>query len=208
MAKNKRKNLKNDSRSAEYASVAKSLRTSLGHNSSTPFFAQPLQIIGLQKRCEQIIKTKAYALPTEHTIEGSQQYMMAFWCKLKVMEAEQLQKKNGGIIVAGSLDDDSSEEEDDDDDDDNGSSSDDDSNVPSKGRGGGGGGGGGSGGGGGGGRKRKAGGRDGVGKKKGGERKSSRSHEHNNIKEEASRKLEPVARKGGGIVSLLSQASD
>jgi hypothetical protein len=130
------KNLKNDSRSAEYSSVTKSLCTSLGHNSSTPFFAQPSQVIGLQKRCEQIIKTKAYALPTEHTIEGSQQYMMAFWCKLKVTEEEQLQKKNGSIIVAGLLDDDSSEEEDDDND--SGSSSDDNSNVPLKGCGGGG----------------------------------------------------------------------
>ncbi len=191
----------NDSRSAEYASVAKSLRSTLQHDSSTSFFAEPSQVIRLEKRCEQVVTTKAYALPTEHTIEGSRQYMMAFWCKLKVMEEQQQKKKNGGIIVAASLDDDSSEEEDDDDN--SVSSSDDDSNVPSNGRGGSRGGGGG-----GGGKKRKSGGCGGVGKKKGGgERKSSCSRKHNNIKEEASRKSEPGTCVGG-IVSLLSQPSD
>ncbi len=142
--------------------------------------------------------TKAYALPTEHVVQGSRQYMLAFWCKLKVTEEQQQQlRKNGGIIVAGSLDDDSS----DDNDDDNSSSfsDDNDSDVPSNSRGSG------RGVGGRGGKKKMSVGRG--NKKKGGEKKCSRSGKHNNIKQEARGKSQPGA-CAGGIVSLLLQVSD
>ena len=206
MSKNELKVQKNNSWTVNYTTVVKNLCSALDYDSSTHHFAKA-QIFTLERQCESIMDFRAIALPTRHTVSGSQQYATTMWCKLRV--AEQLQKKNRGsetiVVEKGSLDDDSSDDDSDDSEEDS-SSSDDDSNVPSNGRGGGGGGGGGSGGGGKG-KKRKSGG---CGKKKGGERKKSSSSRkcNNNIKAEASAKSEPAACKGGGIISLLSQVSD
>ncbi len=202
MSKNELKVRKNNSRTVNYATVVKNLRSTLDYDSTNPHFAEA-QIFTLERQCESIVDFRAIALPTKHTVNGSQQYATTMWCKLRV--AEQQQKKNRGsetiIVEKGSMDDDSSDDDSDDSEEDSSSSDDD---VPMNGHGDGGGGGSG---GGGKGKKRKSGGRGG---KKGGERKksSSSSRKHNNIKAEASMKSEPAARRGGGIVSLLSQPSD
>ncbi len=202
MSKNELKVRKNNSRTVNYATVVKNLRSTLDYDSTSPHFAEA-QIFTLERQCESIVDFRAIALPTKHTVNGSQQYATTMWCKLRV--AEQQQKKNRGsetiIVEKGSLDDDSSDDDGDDSEEDSSSSDDD---VPLNGHGDGGGRGGGSGGGG---KKRKSGGRGG---KKVGERKksSSSSRKHNNIKAEVSMKSEPAACRGGGIVSLLSQPSD
>ena len=201
MKKNERRALKNDSRTVHYATVVDRLRSALDYETS-PHFAEA-QIVVLEGQCESIAEYRGYASPTKHSVNGAQQYMTTFLCKLKVA-AQQHKKKNrgSGIIVAGGGPPlaDSSEEDDDD------GSSGEESEAPAKGRGGGGGGGGGkkkSGGSGGGDRKLPA-------KKRGGmesSRSSKRVRDAAGVKHEPSLKSETGA-CGGGVISLMSQASD
>jgi hypothetical protein len=200
LGKSDRKNLKNDSRTVHYATAVDSLRSALDYETS-PHFATA-QIIVLERQCESIAEYRGYASPTKHSVNGSQQYMTTFFCKLRVVEKGHKKKNRGsGIVVAGGGPPlaDSSDDEDD------GSS--DDSEAPARGRGGGGGGGGGGkkkwGGGSGGDRKLPA-------KKRGRGMESSCSSKRGRdggIKHEPSLKSEHGA-DGGGIISLMSQSSD
>ena len=203
LCKNDRKNLKNVSRTVHYATVVDNLRSNLEYESS-PHFAEA-QIITLERQCESIAEYRGYASPTKHSVNGSQQYMTTFFCKLRVVEKGHKKKNRGsGIIVAGGGPPlaDSSEEDDDD------GSSGEESEAPAKGRGGG------RGGGGGGGKKKSGGGGGGDRKlpaKKRGVMESSRSNKRvrdaAGIKHDPSLKSEPGA-CGVGVISLLSQASD
>jgi hypothetical protein len=194
-----RKNLKNDSRTVNFATVANNLRSTLEYESSPHFAAA--QIITLERQCESIAEYRGIVLPTKHSVNGSQQYTTTMLCKLKVA-AQQHKKKNrgSGIVVAsgGPPLADSSEEDDDD------GSSGEESEAPAKGRGGGGGGGGG---------KKKPGGggdRKPPAKKRGGmesSRSSKRVRDAAGIKHEPSLKSEHGA-GGGGVISLMSQSSE
>ena len=198
LAKDARKALKNDSRTVQYSTVTKNLRSTFNYdNSSPPHFAE-VQSIQLEKACENIHSWTAYASPTAHVVNGNQQYSTAFVCKLKVVEKGELKRNRGnGIVVAGqSFDDDSG----DDDDADDSSSSGDESDARVGHRGGGGGG------------KKTSGG--GGAKKKKTKSSSSKVAGTVGVKLEESKlgikyaKPEPGTKgKKGNVVDLMSQTS-
>ena len=150
-----RKSLRNDSRTVQYANLARKIHSDLKYdiNAKGPFFCQP-QVIVLERKCERIVDNTGFVVPTRKTVSfnGKQhhQFMTTYWCKLKEVAGDTQQRSRGNrLVIAG----DHSFDDDDDDDDNGGSSSpsEEDSVQPPAPRKGGGGGGGGKRGGGGGG---------------------------------------------------------
>jgi hypothetical protein len=64
-----RKRLKNDSRTVQYADLARKIHSDLKYdiNAKGPFFCQP-QVIVLEKKCERIVDNKGFVSPTGHII--------------------------------------------------------------------------------------------------------------------------------------------
>jgi hypothetical protein len=210
LSKAERRSLKNDSRTVQYANLARKIHSDLKYDidGKGPFFSQP-QVIVLEKKCESIEDRTGFASPTGHVVAGHTQYMTTYWCKLKeVVEDMQQRNKGNRLVIASGR---SFDDDDDDDVDDSGSSSSgDESSVPQPRKGGGGGGGGDG--------KRGRGGADSKkgGSKKGGSSKSKRSHTvvkpELNIKSEMKgvkcAKREPGASCGvSDLIEILSQSS-
>jgi len=98
LSKKERKQLVNDTRVVAYATLSRNLRSTLEYE--TPYYSVP-QPINLNQRCERIVESKAYAMPSAYKVKGQQQFAMVFWCKLKVADVMEHRNRGNSIVVAG-----------------------------------------------------------------------------------------------------------